>query len=209
MREEELVKTVEAETKRAEALNEEIKLGQKALEEAKEKLREATRLKTKAQAAQQALKQDFDAAQENATKMERDLDEAIRQVSALRAGEAELVDRLQREEAAAALLREENARLASQLEGALGDVSRLKARAEEADRLEAELKSNADVLEAAKHAARQNTQLVRDLKAELAKQRKPVEAEVQASERVTRELAERLETLLKENAVLRERVTFL
>ena len=104
---------------------------------------------------------------------------------------------------------EEKAAAQLQLEAAAAKAAALEERVKFADETARELAAAQELAEAAKLSARQSTQLVRDLKAELAKQRRPLESELHTAERVARELADRLEVLLKENAVLREKVTYL
>ena len=64
---------------------------------------------------------------------------------------------------------------------------------------------------ASKSASKQTTQIVKDLKAELLKaQRSPASSPgAGAPDRLTRDLADRLESLLKDNATLREKIKYL
>jgi DNA repair exonuclease SbcCD ATPase subunit len=227
-REEELA---EAERARTESTKKELEELKAELAQTKEKSREATRKRAQLQADFAAAKVELDELR-NAN---NGLDDKAK---ALRADLDRMEGRADDAEAKAASLKTANEDLTKRLDALMSEHDTLTAAASERDAAvarataaEAQLASSEEKVNALKQTMRHNAQLVKDLKAELAKAMPgpgggvtappppvssppappaAVDADRTAeSERLIQELAIRLEALLKENGTLSERVKFL
>jgi len=208
-REEELLKTIDQESKRADGLQNDLEASKQQLKDAQEKIRDASRKRA--------------ASDNKATNVQIELDKAKLANDELVARVAQLTSELAATTTAAAAASQE-------LEGALARArddaddqrvaletarAQAAAREEALERQVAAQRSAAaameDKLAASKSASRQTGQIVKDLKAELLKaQRSPASSPgAGAPDRLTRDLADRLESLLKDNATLREKIKYL
>lgn len=215
-REEELEHQLQAERARNQELAQELAELKKTSEDTKDKLRESNkkRLQVQTQSQQQLIELEelrpfrlqCDALQAQITTGGRALEE-----------QAKLVRELQ---SAGELKDGESVRLTQELATLTGQVHELKLAVQQAVGLKTKLQAGEDKLEAMKIAMKHNAQLVRDLKSELAKtvNKAAVTAPITPTtapqpapreDKLIKDLANRLESLLTDNASLVERVRYL
>ena len=190
-------------------MSKDLELAKREIKEAQERVREATRKRAAADAKATSLKTEADQAMQTRSELEMSVASC----------KAQLVEALHAKQALEEECESLNAQLLKAQQEGQEKLETVQAEAKlqistltiEIDQLKRAVQVSEDRVAASKSASKQTTQIVRDLKTELLKSQKtpPASPASPGADRLTRELADRLEVLLKDNAVLREKVKYL
>jgi len=228
-REEELEQTAKSERARADAIAKDLEELRVELTQTKDKVREATRKRAQMQAEQTAMKTELDALKAKSQETETALNFSEERVKETTWALHDVQNQLKSAEATIEGLRAENKILAEERDVLRTAANERDDALEKVAKMEVQLAASEERALSLKQTMRHNAQLVKDLKAELARSmvppavppppqapttppvaRQTAPATPNGEDQVLlKELASRLENLLKENGTLHERIKFL